>query len=175
MYKHVLSPRQGAVVFRTCGAAAQGARVALGQVLVAGLLVFVATAGLASAQESSGISAASVEAWLADYGAAWEERDAGSAAALFAEEGRYYETPYSEPFTGKAGIADYWAGVTADQRDVNFESTVLAVDGNTGIARWSATFSLASNGAAVELNGVFVLEFGPGGRCTELREWWHAR
>jgi hypothetical protein len=52
---------------------------------------------------------------------------------------------------------------------------VIAVNGNTGVAHWSAKFRLASTGAMIELDGVFVLEFDANGQCTSLREWWHLR
>ena len=118
--------------------------------------------------------------WLAAYGAAWEGRDAGAAAALFTDDARYQETPYAEPFAGRGGISDYWARVTANQRDVSFEFEPIAVTGDTGIAQWSAKFRAVSGdansgGAKVELNGVFVLEFADQAHVRSLREWWHVR
>lgn len=113
--------------------------------------------------------------WLHSYGSAWEARSAEAAGRLFSEGALYYETPYAEPFRGREGIESYWSRVTADQRDVQFESQALGFAGTTGVAKWSARFELASNGAAVELNGVFLLRFDDDGLCRELREWWHAR
>ena len=52
---------------------------------------------------------------------------------------------------------------------------MIALNGNTGVAHWSAKFSLASTGGLIELDGVFVLEFDDKGQCTSLREWWHVR
>ena len=121
------------------------------------------------------LTVAAFESWLARYGAAWETRDASAAGALFTIDARYRETPFEEPKTGRAGIEEYWRGVTADQRDVKFESGLLSVRGATGIAHWSAKFRLASSGATVELDGIFVLEFDASGQCRSLREWWHAR
>lgn len=130
---------------------------------------------MTNARQAAAVSTEDLEAWLARYKAAWEGRDADAAAALFSEDARYYETPYSEPFEGPKGVHEYWSRVTADQRDVDFESAAIGVVDGTGIARWSVQFKLASNGASVELNGVFLLGFGADGKCRELREWWHAR
>ena len=116
-----------------------------------------------------------LERWLRAYGDAWEQRDAAGACRLFANDALYYETPYAEPFRGRDGIGSYWSSVTADQRDIRFESTPIGVVGSTGIARRSAKFKPAPSGADVELNGVFLLEFDDQGRCATLREWWHAR
>lgn len=112
--------------------------------------------------------------WLADYCTAWEARDPDAAARLFTEEALYFETPFAEPFRGRQGVHEYWARVTSDQRNVQADSTIVGVFGDTGIARWSARLELASNDTLVELDGVFLLEF-ENGLCATLREWWHAR
>jgi hypothetical protein len=58
---------------------------------------------------------------------------------------------------------------------VKFESKVIAVNGKTGVAHWHAKFRVASTGAILELDGVFVLEFDESGLCKSLREWWHLK
>jgi ketosteroid isomerase-like protein len=121
------------------------------------------------------VSSAALNAWLARYANAWETRDADAASRLFTDGARYHEKPFDEPKLGRAGIREYWAGVTADQRDVQFTSQVIAANGNTGVAHWHAKFRLASVGATIELDGVFVLEFDANGLCSALREWWHIR
>jgi nuclear transport factor 2 (NTF2) superfamily protein len=127
---------------------------------------------LSRAQE---LDAATLQRWLDGYGAAWEERDPDAAARLFTMNASYRETPYAEPFRGRNGIRDYWASVTAGQREVDFDAEILAIDGNVGVAHWSATFTDAAGAAPVELDGVFVLEFDSQGLCSELREWWLLR
>ena len=121
------------------------------------------------------LTPAALEAWLARYEEAWEQRDPARAAALFTENAPYHEMPFDAPKAGRGGIRDYWAKVTADQRDVDFTSSVVAVNGKTGIARWNAKLKSASSGVRVELDGVFVLTFDDSGLCSELREWWHVR
>jgi ketosteroid isomerase-like protein len=134
--------------------------------------LIVAAGGNVSAQQ---LTPAALETWLAGYERAWEQRDASLAVALFTENARYHEMPFDEPKMGRKGIREYWATVTADQRDVQFDSQVLAVQGNTGVAHWSAKFRSQSTGATLELDGVFVLEFDASGLCSSLREWWHLR
>ena len=121
------------------------------------------------------LTPAAVEAWLARYKEAWEQRDPDRAAALFTENAAYHEMPFDAPKAGRRGIRDYWATVTANQRDVDFRSSIVAVNARTGIARWSASLKSASNGVRVELDGIFVLTFDDSGLCSELREWWHVR
>jgi ketosteroid isomerase-like protein len=137
-----------------------------------------AAALLASVAMSAGaqsLTRAKLESWLASYGNAWETRDADLATRVFAPDATYHEMPFDAPKSGRAAIREYWSSVTADQRDVQFDADVIAVNGNTGVAHWHAKFKLASNGATVELDGVFVLEFDANGLCTSLREWWHAK
>lgn len=124
---------------------------------------------------SAQLDMASLEAWLDRYRTAWESRDAGRAASLFSASASYRETPFDAPMRGPEGVREYWTRVTADQRDVQFRSKPIAVSGHTGVAEWHATFKLASSGATIELDGVFVLEFGADGLCSSLREWWHVR
>jgi hypothetical protein len=83
--------------------------------------------------------------------------------------------PFDAAKTGQAGIREYWSSVTADQRDIDFKSQIISVTGQTGVVHWSATFTAASTGARVELDGIFVLKFDADGRCSELREWWHLK
>ena len=143
------------------------------------ILRTIAVAALLCCSASSAeaqVTSVKLDAWLGRYREAWEQRDAERAAQLFTEDARYYEMPFDAPKNGRSGIREYWSGVTADQRDVEFHSQTIAVSSNTGVAHWSAKFKLASTGATVELDGVFVLELDPkNGLCTTLREWWHVR
>lgn len=120
------------------------------------------------------LTPAAAAAWLGRYKEAWEQRDAQRAAALFTENAAYHEMPFDAPKAGRSGIRDYWTTVTADQRNIAFTSQVVAVTGSTAVARWSSRFTLASNGARVELDGVFILTF-EGELVSELREWWHVK
>lgn len=111
--------------------------------------------------------------WLQAYGSAWESRDPEAAVGLFTSDALYYETPFDEPARGSEGIRMYWAESTGRQRGVGFRGQVLAVSGLRGLARWSAEFVRIPSGARVELDGILQVDFAPGGRCRELREWWH--
>lgn len=133
-------------------------------------VVFTCLSGTAAAH---GLNQSEVTAWLDGYKAAWEERDADQAAALFTEDATYRVNPHNEPNKGRTGIHEYWANVTSDQRDVTFDYEVLTTYGQTAVAHWSARFTSASSGATVKLDGVFLLDFDENGLCSRLREWWH--
>lgn len=121
------------------------------------------------------LTMSSLSAWLDAYGSAWETRDADAAANIFSADATYQVTPYEQPHVGKDGVRNYWAGVTENQRNVQFEHQALSVTGNTGIAHWSANFDVAPEGTKIELDGIFVLEFDENGKCRLLREWWHLK
>jgi ketosteroid isomerase-like protein len=116
-----------------------------------------------------------LDRWLQSYGDAWEGRDATAAAELFTLDALYQETPHAEPLRGRTAIAGYWATVTGDQANVEFDYAILAVSGRTGVAEWSADFRSVSGDVPVELDGVFVLDFAADGLVESLREWWHVR
>jgi uncharacterized protein (TIGR02246 family) len=122
------------------------------------------------------LTSTAVENWLTRYKDAWEQRDPAKAASLFTEHAPYHEMPFDVPKAGRNGIRDYWATVTADQRNVEFTSQLIAVTGQQAVARWSARLSSTSSGVRVELDGVFILTFDQkSGLCSELREWWHVK
>jgi len=125
--------------------------------------------------QAKALDTAALEAWLKKYEAAWETFDAAAAGSLFTDQATYHDNVWKPVMQGRAAIEQYWRTETADQRDVDFQSQVISVSGNTGVAHWSAKFKLKSNGATIELDGVFVLEFDGSGRCKALREWWFVR
>lgn len=141
--------------------------------IIGGLAALLGTYTMA--QNTAGISKTDLDAWLRAYEQAWEQKDADAVAKLFTPNARYFETPYSAPFEGPAGVSEYWTRVTANQQDIDFQYEVIAVDGNTGVATWSSKFKTIPDGTPVELNGAFVLDFDGSKRCVRLREWWHAR
>ena len=138
-------------------------------------LLLIVGSLLTPAAQAKALTAPALEAWLQQYGAAWVARDAAAAGKLFVADASYHEMPFDAPKQGRAAIEEYWRNVTAEHRDVKFESKVIAVNGNTGVAHWKASFRVASTGATLSLDGVFVLDFDDSGHCKSLREWWHLK
>jgi ketosteroid isomerase-like protein len=136
------------------------------------LMSLVLSTGSAMADDSK-LTMSQLSSWLDAYGQAWESRDADAAAKIFSVDATYQVTPYEEPHRGQDGVRNYWAGVTENQRNVQFDYEAISVSGNTGIAHWSAMFDVAPEGPKLELNGIFVLEFDENGKVRKLREWWH--
>ena len=118
---------------------------------------------------------AALDGWLGAYKRAWEERDPGAAAELFAADATYHETPFDEPYRGRDGVFEYWSGATRMQGDVRFTYEILAATENGGVAHWRASFVRLPANSRVVLDGIFVVELDADGRCTEFREWWHVQ
>lgn len=111
--------------------------------------------------------------WLADYGRAWEAKDASGFAALFADDAIYYWTPFEDPKKGGAEIAAAFSGAVDTQRDIDFGARVLYTQVQLGAAHWSCAFTRAETGKRVHLDGIFVVQFDDSGKALSFREWWH--
>jgi hypothetical protein len=109
--------------------------------------------------------------WLDRYGRAWEQADPDSAASLFSEGARYFDTPFSTPFCGRNGVRSYWTNATRSQLDIRFEYSIIHVQGRRVVAQWHASYRKSDR--LIQLDGIFVLSFGKSDQCSELREWWH--
>lgn len=135
-----------------------------------------------------------IENFMQSYQQAWESGDADLLAALFEPDGRYHNTPFATQH-GHAAIRRYWER-TRLQRDVRVTWEILQRHAAGGIAHWHTTYQVTSEemfalwaAAAgthalarqpgdplprLALDGVAVVEFGPGGLCRDFRIWWHS-
>lgn len=114
-------------------------------------------------------------AWMEGYGQAWQDRDAKTAADLYAENGTYQVTPFVEPMRGRQAIFEYWKHVAQTEENIQFEYEILAVTPEHGIARWCASFVIVPQQLKTRLEGVLVIALDDRGKCVRLREWWHKR
>lgn len=134
-----------------------------------------------------------IRQFMQGYKAAWEARDDGMFAALFAADGQYHNTPFAVQ-RGHAQLAEYWNRVKL-QEDVHVDYDVLASAQDSGIAHWHVTYQVASEelfqiwarstGTGLParkpgdplprmvLDGVLSARF-EGGLCKECRIWWHS-
>jgi len=92
---------------------------------------------------------------------------------LYAENGTYQVTPFSEPLRGRKAIFGYWCGVARTEENVQFGYEILVAKPELNIARWWASFVIVPQGLKTKLDGIFVIALDEEGRCKSLREWWH--
>lgn len=113
--------------------------------------------------------------WLIVYGKASEENHPQASADLFAQDARYYESPFDEPMIGQEAIFAYWNKGAQTLKDKISYHEILAVKDNLGIARWQSRFTVIESGKRLALDCLFVVEFNETGLCQTFREWWHIR
>lgn len=109
--------------------------------------------------------------WAEAYRVAWENADSEAAAALFAENGSYRSNIYEEPHERRAGVTDYWTGVTSVQSDVTVRMGEPVIDDARADVEFWTTMSIEN--APVTLAGCLLLRFDDNGLCTDLREYWN--
>ena len=115
----------------------------------------------------------SFDQWLAKYGQASQQNDAQASAELFAQDARYYESPFEEPLIGREAIYRYWRQGAETLTDKTSAHEIWAVRDNLGIARWQAQFVDNRSHQRSALDCVFVVEFDGDGLGSVFREWWH--
>jgi ketosteroid isomerase-like protein len=113
------------------------------------------------------------EHWLTSYGAAWEAKDSARFSRLFEDNAIYYWAPFEDPKKGRGDIGAAFNAAVGRQRDIDFGARVLYVQANLGAAHWSCSYTRVSTGRRVHLDGIFVVQFGEGGKALSFREWWH--
>ena len=87
----------------------------------------------------------------------------------------YRDTPFSEPIP-YAGFAKFWTDLATEQQDNDMQfERVEVLDANRAIAFWRAFTTRRASGERMEGDGVMALTFDAEGRCSDLREWQHAR
>jgi hypothetical protein len=116
--------------------------------------------------------------WLAGYERAWRSPGTDVLAELFAEDASYSTAPYENPHRGLEEIAKMWE----EERfgpDEAFEMTsdVLAVEGDTGVARVTVEYQEATHRERrlhrqqKEYRDLWVVRLNDSGLCSHFEEW----
>ncbi len=134
-----------------------------------------------------------IEQFMQGYKSAWEGKDTAAFCALFAQDGRYHNTPFAVQ-QGHTQLAAYWQRIQL-QEDIELSYEVLASSAGGGIAHWHVTYQVASEELfqiwaastgtnliarkpgdplpRMVLDGVLQARFDAG-LCQECRLWWHS-
>ena len=136
-----------------------------------------------------------IDGFMESYKRAWETSDETLLTSLFTPDGTYRNTPFATQ-QGHEAIKQYWQR-TKLQTDIKLTYEVLQRHTTGGIAHWHTTYQVtsedmfkmwaASSGTnllarqpgdplpRLALDGIAIVEFDGGGRCHDLRLWWHSR
>lgn len=109
--------------------------------------------------------------WLTKLGSAWESRDPHAAAALFAKDVQYYESPFSEACANWDEVLTLWLVVPHNQEDVEFEHEVVMVSGELGLAHWNVSRTKIPGKEREHIDGVFLVSLNAASLCTYFKQW----
>ena len=121
---------------------------------------------------------ADVRAWLDRYIAAWATYDADAIGDLFTDDAIYRYHPSDDGFVGRDAIVRAWLDPHGDASTRDEPGTWEAryepftVDGDRAVAiGFSRYYTDTSKSAIQDLwDNVYLLEFGPDGRCRSFTE-----
>jgi hypothetical protein len=107
--------------------------------------------------------------WIALYEELWRTPDTAELHRLFAPDATYRHSPYAEPVVGLAAIARDWEQ-EREGPDEPFEMTaeIIAVDGDTGVARVAVTYGPPEHQEYLDL---WLVKFNAAGTCVSFEEW----
>jgi ketosteroid isomerase-like protein len=112
---------------------------------------------------------AQLEDWIAGYERAWRAAGTDALAELFTEDATYSTAPYENPHSGVAAIGQMWeAERLGPDEEFEMSSEVVAVEGNTGVARIEVRYG-APKGK--EYKDLWIVRLDEAGRCVHFEEW----
>ncbi|GAB3993015.1 hypothetical protein GCM10028771_17130 [Nocardioides marmoraquaticus] len=104
--------------------------------------------------------------WVRDYERLWRSPGTEGLSEVFTPEAEYVASPWAEPVTGLAALADFWeAEREGPDEEFRLRAEVVAVDGATGIVRVEVDYP------DDRWRDLWVLRFADDGRCRHFEEW----
>jgi ketosteroid isomerase-like protein len=114
------------------------------------------------------LTRAQLHAWIDAYERAWRTPGTEALANLFAPEAAYSTAPYENPFRGLEAIAGMWdAGRDGPDEEFTMTSEVVAVEGDTGVARVEVRYGATGR----EYRDVWIVRLDETGLCIHFEEW----
>jgi hypothetical protein len=119
-----------------------------------------------------------LEDWLASYERAWRSPGTDALAGLFARDATYSTAPYENPHRGLDAIAEMWEEERFGPDEAfTMTSEVVAVDGDTGVARVTVQYEEAEqkerrlHRQRKEYRDLWIVRLDEAGLCTQFEEW----
>lgn len=111
-----------------------------------------------------------VAAWIAGYERAWRSPGTEMLAEVFTTDATYLQGPFDAPLVGLPAIAGMWDEErTGPDEAFELSSEIIAVDGDTAVARVEVTYGEPDH---EEFCDLWIIRFAEDGRCRSFEEWW---
>lgn len=115
------------------------------------------------------MSHAEASAWVSAYERAWRTPGTERLRGLFTEEASYRMSPYEEPATGLAQIAELWERERqGPDEDFEMAHEVVAVEGDTAVIRVEVHYGGRDR---LHYRDLWIVRIAADGRCREFEEW----
>ncbi|MER6946685.1 nuclear transport factor 2 family protein [Nonomuraea sp. NPDC000554] len=105
-------------------------------------------------------------AWIDGYVRAWNSNDPDDIAALFSDDAVYFTEPYSSPWHGREEIVSNWLARKDQPGETTFTWHPVSVADDLSVIQGVTTYPDKT------FSNLWVIRFGPDGRCREFTEWW---
>lgn len=112
---------------------------------------------------------AALQGWIERYEHAWRTSGTEPLAELFAPDASYLTAPFEQPYRGLEAIGAMWEGEReGPDEPFEMESEVVAVEGDTGVARLEVRY-LKPGGRTYR--DIWIVGLNEQGLCTAFEEW----
>lgn len=110
-----------------------------------------------------------IEAWVAAYERAWRAAGTAQLRGLFTQDATYRMSPYEEPATGLARIAELWERERrGPDEEFKMEHEVVAVERDTAVVRVEVQYGGPQR---LQYRDIWIVSFAADGRCRAFEEW----
>jgi ketosteroid isomerase-like protein len=116
--------------------------------------------------------------WLEGYERAWRTPGSDALADLFTEDATYSTAPYENAHRGLAAIGRMWeAERSGPDEDFSMSSEVVAVEGDTGVARIEVRYGAPEEKGErdhrrrEEYRDLWIVRLNEAGLCFHFEEW----
>jgi ketosteroid isomerase-like protein len=106
--------------------------------------------------------------WIAGYERAWRASGTEALAEVFDPDAVYLSSPYEQPVRGLGPIAEFWEAERSADEVFELDVDVVAVEGDTGVARLEVHYSAPLERAYRDL---WIVTLDGTGLCTRFEEW----
>ena len=114
---------------------------------------------------------AHVDAWVNAYEQAWRSPGTAALAELFTEDATYHQEPFNGPVVGLDAIAEMWEAERDGPDEVfHMDHAIVAVDPAESVAVVRVDVEYGEP-VEQEWADLWVVRFGPDGRCVAFEEW----